>query len=352
MRSTRSWRCRSRRPLDGVSGKRELHNNTRKYFDAENSAKFPVCEAFCDAFQDKRVTDKIAGTSAPSSTAPTCASSSRRTPTASGSSRTPTSASSCSRCCSTCRRTRAPALGTDIYDTDKKHVGRSPFEPNAAMVFVPSNITYHGFEARKIEGVRKSVIINYVTNEWRAREQLAFPDQPIAPWRVRPPRLSRICQTVRRGSRPAVPLAQDTRHTRSGGVGSRTLRAAGAVQPYGLSGKAHVRGCTRPRPVFRRRHQTRLDRIEVDVLAHPYQMRIILDRNRAKPALEQGTVATLQVVDRLCELARQPLHCDRQARFRSVQQQVVVVGKKCSNPCTSTRCSKQASRSSQTKIFS
>ena len=29
-------------------------------------------------------------------------------------------------------------------------------------------------------GVRKSMIINYVTNEWRAREQLAFPDKPIA----------------------------------------------------------------------------------------------------------------------------------------------------------------------------
>jgi hypothetical protein len=71
-------------------------------------------------------------------------------------------------------------LGTDIYDQDKKHVGASPFAPNAAMVFVPSNITFHGFEKRKIEGVRKSVIINYVTNEWRAREQLAFPDKPIA----------------------------------------------------------------------------------------------------------------------------------------------------------------------------
>ena len=47
------------------------------------------------------------------------------------------------------------------------------------MVFVPSNTTYHGFEPRKIEGVRKSVIINYVTNEWHAREQLAFPDHPI-----------------------------------------------------------------------------------------------------------------------------------------------------------------------------
>jgi hypothetical protein len=70
-------------------------------------------------------------------------------------------------------------LGTDIYDNDKKHLGRSPFLSNAAMVFVPSHNTYHGFEQRKIEGVRKSVIINYVTNEWRAREQLAFPDQPI-----------------------------------------------------------------------------------------------------------------------------------------------------------------------------
>ena len=68
---------------------------------------------------------------------------------------------------------------TDIYDQSKKHVGRSPFAPNAAMVFVPSNITYHGFEPRRIEGVRKSVIVNYVTAEWRAREQLAFPDQPV-----------------------------------------------------------------------------------------------------------------------------------------------------------------------------
>src|ERR671919_1260682 len=30
--------------LDGVSGKRELHNNTRKYFDVENRMAFPVCE--------------------------------------------------------------------------------------------------------------------------------------------------------------------------------------------------------------------------------------------------------------------------------------------------------------------
>src|SRR5262245_34275149 len=36
--------------LDGVSGKRELHNNTRKYFDVENREAFPVCEAVSAAF--------------------------------------------------------------------------------------------------------------------------------------------------------------------------------------------------------------------------------------------------------------------------------------------------------------
>jgi hypothetical protein len=70
-------------------------------------------------------------------------------------------------------------LGTDIYDAEKRHFGRSPFASNAAMVFVPSNNTYHGFERRPIKGVRTSLIINYVTNEWRAREQLAFPEAPL-----------------------------------------------------------------------------------------------------------------------------------------------------------------------------
>jgi hypothetical protein len=45
--------------LDGVSGKRELHNNTRKYFDVENRERFPVCDAIAQAYQDKRITNHI-----------------------------------------------------------------------------------------------------------------------------------------------------------------------------------------------------------------------------------------------------------------------------------------------------
>jgi hypothetical protein len=167
--------------LDGVSGKRELHNNTRKYFDAENRQRFPVCEGFAQAFQDKRVTDQIAR-----HFGSRLAGTYLRIEYAQDTDgfwlepHTDLGVKMFTMLLYLSKDSQHRTLGTDIYDKDKKHVGASPFAANAAMVFVPSGITYHGFEARKIEGVRKSVIINYVTNEWRAREQLAFPDRPIA----------------------------------------------------------------------------------------------------------------------------------------------------------------------------
>jgi hypothetical protein len=166
--------------LGGLSGKRELHNATRKYFDAANRAQFPVCESFCAAFQDKRVTDLIAqhfgsrlkGTYLRVEFAQDIDGFWLEPHTDLG-------VKMFTMLLYMSKDAQHRTLGTDIYDGNKKHVGASPFAANAAMVFVPSDITYHGFEARRIEGVRKSVIINYVTSEWRAREQLAFPDQPI-----------------------------------------------------------------------------------------------------------------------------------------------------------------------------
>ena len=70
-------------------------------------------------------------------------------------------------------------LGTDIYESPDKHFGVSPFKRGGAMVFVPGDDTWHGFERRPIEGVRRSVILNYVTHDWRAREQLSFPEAPV-----------------------------------------------------------------------------------------------------------------------------------------------------------------------------
>ena len=167
--------------LDGVSGKRELHNNTRKYFDTENRKLFPVCEAVADAFQDKRVTshvEKAFGTNLKGSYLRI-----EFAQDINGFWLEPHTDLGVKVFTMLLYLSKDPShadLGTDIYDVNKKQVGRSVFVSNAAMVFVPSNNTYHGFERRPIEGVRTSLIINYVTNEWRAREQLAFPEAPIS----------------------------------------------------------------------------------------------------------------------------------------------------------------------------
>jgi hypothetical protein len=167
--------------LDGVSGKRELHNNTRKYFDVENRELFPVCEAVAQAFQDKGVTshiEKSFGTDLKGTYL--------RIEFAQDidgfwlEPHTDLGVKVFTMLLYLSKDESHQDLGTDIYDGEKRHFGRSPFAPNAAMVFIPGNNTYHGFEKRLIKGVRTSLIINYVTSEWRAREQLSFPGAPIA----------------------------------------------------------------------------------------------------------------------------------------------------------------------------
>lgn len=166
--------------LGGISGKRELHNNTRTYFDQDNMGRHAVCKAFNDAFQSETMTRRIEdyfGTKLGGSYL--------RVEFAQDiegfwlEPHTDLGVKLFTMLLYMSKDETHKDLGTDIYDTDKKHIGRSPFQSNAAMVFVPSGITYHGFEGRPITGVRKSVIINYVTNDWRAREQLAFPDIPL-----------------------------------------------------------------------------------------------------------------------------------------------------------------------------
>jgi hypothetical protein len=69
--------------------------------------------------------------------------------------------------------------GTDIYDGDRRWVGRSAGEFDSGVIFVPGPATWHGFDLRPIVGVRRLMEINYVRPDWRDREQLAFPGEPI-----------------------------------------------------------------------------------------------------------------------------------------------------------------------------
>ncbi len=167
--------------LGGISGKRELHNDTRSYFDAEAMAKYPVMAATAQALQSR---DTIAtleqafdvalgGTYLRLEYAQDIDGFWLEPHTDLG-----VKKFTCLIYLSTLEG--HDQLGTDIYRDHETHFGRSPFIPNSAMVFVPGSNTWHGFEKRPIKGVRKSVILNYVTSEWRAREQLSFPDTPVA----------------------------------------------------------------------------------------------------------------------------------------------------------------------------
>jgi hypothetical protein len=164
--------------LEGVSGRRELHNDTRSYFDAEQMAKYPVMRAVAEALQSPQVVRCVAE----QFDAPVDDTFLRieYAQDIDGFWLEPHTDLGVKKFTCLIYLTEGHEdLGTDIYRSKEEHFGRSPFVPNTAMIFVPSDKTWHGFEPRPITGVRKSVILNYVTHDWRAREQLSYPETPV-----------------------------------------------------------------------------------------------------------------------------------------------------------------------------
>jgi hypothetical protein len=163
--------------LEGVSGRRELHNDERIYFDAGNIEAHPVCKAVAEAFQAPETVAAVqAYTGAPIEGSWLRIEYAQDTKGFWLEPHTDLGVKKFTLLYYLADGPEQEALGTDIYRDKETWAKRPPFHQNTALVFVPSNNTWHGFEPRKVNGVRKSVIINYVTHEWRAREQLAFAD--------------------------------------------------------------------------------------------------------------------------------------------------------------------------------
>jgi len=166
--------------LNGVSGKRELHNDQRSYFDAGGVERFPVMRGVAEALQSTRVARLLHD----AFDAPIDDTFLRLeyAQDVDGFWLQPHTDLGVKKFTCLIYLSEGPGhgtLGTDIYESPERHFGVSPFRRGAAMIFVPGDNTWHGFEKRPIEGVRRSVILNYVTHEWRAREQLSYPDRAI-----------------------------------------------------------------------------------------------------------------------------------------------------------------------------
>lgn len=166
--------------LHGVSGKRELHNDQRHYFEAHTNRRSPACAAVADAFQSSAVAEAIER-----ATGADLAGSYVRIEYAQDTDgfwlqpHTDLGVKRFTMLIYLADSGAQKELGTDIYADRDTWAKRSAFIDNTALVFVPGENTWHGLERRSIVGVRKSVIMNYVTDAWRERWQLAYPETPV-----------------------------------------------------------------------------------------------------------------------------------------------------------------------------
>lgn len=164
--------------LEGPSGARELHNDTRTYIEPKTRVRFPVCDALAASFDSPQMRTHIENICGCDLTGGLL-----RIEIAQDTKgfwlkpHTDIGVKLFTMLlylgCEGVSEAEAQELGTDIYVDATTHHSTVPFVANTALIFVPSDDTWHGFEPRTIGGVRKSLIINYVTDAWRERWQLA-----------------------------------------------------------------------------------------------------------------------------------------------------------------------------------
>ena len=63
--------------------------------------------------------------------------------------------------------------GTTIYNKDLSFHSKAPYKSNLGLMFMAGTNTWHGVPKQNIQGCRKNIIINYVTNDWKSVHELA-----------------------------------------------------------------------------------------------------------------------------------------------------------------------------------
>jgi len=166
--------------IEDTLGRRETHNDSRIHFGEKYRRRFDVMDTLARVFQSHQVTDTlVAATGAELSGTSLRIEYCQDTDGFWLEPHTDIGVKKFTMLIYLNREPQGADWGTDIYADHDTHVGRAPAGYNKGMIFVPSDKTWHGFERRPMNGVRKSLIINYVTSEWRNRHELCFPEEPI-----------------------------------------------------------------------------------------------------------------------------------------------------------------------------
>lgn len=158
------------------NGRRETNNSTRVYFNPTNASRFPVCREVVDVFRTPQVVAKLEQVTGRDLSAGALRI--EYCQDIEGFWLEPHLDISVKLFTMLVYLSNEPELrncGTDVYDGAPEHnlVARAPYEINKGLIFIPGKDTWHGFAKREINGVRKSIIINWVTPDWRDRWELA-----------------------------------------------------------------------------------------------------------------------------------------------------------------------------------
>ncbi len=168
-------------PASDGRGKRDTHNAARTYFGVAGRAAHAVCDTVAHAFQSRETTDAIRRTCGVD-----LAGTSLRIEYCQDTDgfwlepHTDIGVKAFTMLIYLSKGPHCADWGTDLLDAAGRIVARAPYAFNEGLIFLPGSDTWHGFAERPIAGVRKSIIVNYVSPEWRARHELCFPDRPIA----------------------------------------------------------------------------------------------------------------------------------------------------------------------------
>jgi len=63
--------------------------------------------------------------------------------------------------------------GTTIYNRDLSFHSKASYKSNTGLMFMSGEDTWHGVPKQNIQGIRKNLIINFVTRDWRSNHELA-----------------------------------------------------------------------------------------------------------------------------------------------------------------------------------
>jgi len=166
--------------IEDTLGKRETHNTTRLFFGTAQRADYPVCDAVATALQSDVVVRRLE----------------QACDVMLGGSHlrieycldtegfwlephTDIGAKLFTMLVYLSDDPGSEDWGTDLLDGPETLVGTTAYQRNCGFIFIPSADSWHGFRRRPIEGVRRSLIVNYVRPEWRSRHELAFPERAV-----------------------------------------------------------------------------------------------------------------------------------------------------------------------------